>query len=106
LEQAGQRVTLVQAYPYRGGVLGRLSLYDYMSVVKLKRKGRERCVRGEVELDEVWPLSKTWIQVLQRPAEHAVVCLDGYLGMDLAKKMRGVTEGTSSSYLIVRAIVK
>src|SRR2546423_1775782 len=36
LEQAGQKVSLVKAYPYRGRVLQGLSLYDYMSLVTLK----------------------------------------------------------------------
>lgn len=76
----------MQAYPHRGEVLGRLSLYDYMSVVRLKRKGRGRRPNGEVEFDEIWPLSKTWVQALRKPGEHAVVCLDGYLSMDFSEE--------------------
>ncbi len=40
-EQSGQRATYIQAYPRRGPNLAALSLYDYMSVVKLKRKHGE-----------------------------------------------------------------
>ena len=40
LEEAGQRISFPQAYPHRGRFLQGLSLYDYMSVVKLKRKGK------------------------------------------------------------------
>jgi hypothetical protein len=36
LEEARQRISLVQAYPHHGRVLQELSLYDYLSVVKLK----------------------------------------------------------------------
>lgn len=42
----GQRISLVQAYPYCGEILRDLSLYEYMSIVKLKRKGSgadQRC---------------------------------------------------------------
>jgi hypothetical protein len=49
LEQTGQRITFVQAYPHRGAVLRKLSLYDYVSVVRLKRKRRGRGARGEVQ---------------------------------------------------------
>ncbi len=52
LEEAGQRVTLVQAYPHRGVVLHGLCLYDYMSIVKLKRKAESSVDRGQIPLDE------------------------------------------------------
>ncbi|EXL90209.1 hypothetical protein FOIG_16527 [Fusarium odoratissimum NRRL 54006] len=85
LGKAGQRISLLQAYPYRGQRLEGLALYDYMSVVKLKRKGG--CVRsGEVELDRAWPLSASWIQTLRHPNQLAAVCLDGYLGMDFTEE--------------------
>jgi len=82
LEEAGQKISLLQAYPYRGRVLQGLSLYDYMSVVKLKRKGKVAARRGEVEFDSTWPLSQTWVQVLRDPGKDAIICLDGYLSMD------------------------
>lgn len=44
LEETRQRVSFLQAYPHRGQILQGLSLYDYMSVVKLKRKGDKRRV--------------------------------------------------------------
>jgi hypothetical protein len=82
LEETGQRISFLQAYPHRGQILQDLSLYDYMSVVKLKRKGGKRRVWGETELDRTWPLSKTWVQVLRKPGKSALVCLDGYLSTD------------------------
>jgi hypothetical protein len=86
LENSGQRATFIQAYPHRGPNLAELSLYDYMSVVKLQRKRGGRGVRGSLEFEEDWPLSKTWIQVLRNPGELAVVCVDGYLGMDFGEQ--------------------
>ena len=85
LEEAGQRISFVQAYPHRGRLLQALSLYDYLSVVKLKRKGKVTAAQGEVEFDSVWPLSQTWVQVLREPGKHAIVCLDGYLSMDFSE---------------------
>jgi hypothetical protein len=38
LEEAGQRISLVQTYPHCGAILRELSLYDYVSIVKLRRK--------------------------------------------------------------------
>jgi hypothetical protein len=89
LEEAGQRISFVQAYPHRGRLLQGLSLYDYMSIVKLKRKGKGAGAWGEVQFDSSWPLSQTWVQVLRRPGEHAVVCFDGYLSMDLGEEDEG-----------------
>jgi hypothetical protein len=83
LEEAGQRISFVQAYPYRGRILQQLSLYDYMCIVKLKRKRNGIAdAWGEVQFDSGWPLSQTWVQALRKPGKHAVVCLDGYLSMD------------------------
>ena len=85
LGEAGERISLLQAYPHRGRLLEGLDLYDYMSVVKLKQKGQS-VASGEVELDRSWPLSKLWIQTLRRPTQQAAVCLDGYLAMDFAEE--------------------
>ena len=85
LEEAGQKISFLQAYPYHGRVLQELSLYDYMSVVKLKRKGKAAARRGEVEFDNTWPLSQTWVQALRDPGKNAIICLDGYLSMDFSK---------------------
>ena len=82
LEEAGQRISFVQAYPYRGRLLQGLSFYDYMSVVKLKRKGKVAAARREVEFDSAWPLSQTWVQALREPGKDAIVCFDGYLCMN------------------------
>jgi hypothetical protein len=86
LEETGQRISFVQAYPNRGKVLRVLSLYEYMSIVKLKKKGRKRRAWGEMEFEETWPLSKTWVQVLRKPGRQALVCLDGYLSMDFSEE--------------------
>ncbi|KAF1993896.1 hypothetical protein P154DRAFT_476817, partial [Amniculicola lignicola CBS 123094] len=84
LEKSGQRISFLQAYPHRGRLLQGLCLYDYMSVVKLKRKARDSnaAAWGEVQFERSWPLSQTWVQVLRKPGKHAVVCLDGYLSTD------------------------
>ncbi|KAF1807904.1 hypothetical protein P152DRAFT_469266 [Eremomyces bilateralis CBS 781.70] len=73
LHDAGVRISLVQAYPYRGRVLQELYLYDYLSVVKLKRKSK-----GSP--------SESWVQVLRKSGEHAMVCFDGYLSRDLSEE--------------------
>lgn len=85
LEEAGQRISFPQAYPHRGRSLQGLSLYDYMSVVKLKRKGKAAARQGDVEFDSTWPLSQKWVQTLRDPGKHAMVCLDGYLCMDFSE---------------------
>lgn len=84
LEEAGERISFVQAYPHRGRLLQGLSLYDYMSIVKLKRKGKGAGAWGEVQFDRSWPLSQTWVQALRKPSDHAVVCFDGYLSTDFS----------------------
>lgn len=82
LVEDGEMISLVQAYPHRGSLLQGLSLYDYMSVVKLKRKGKGAGTWGEIQFDESWRLSQTWVQALRKPGEDAVVCFDGYLSTD------------------------
>ncbi|KAL8281707.1 hypothetical protein RB600_008933 [Gaeumannomyces tritici] len=86
LEEAGQKISFVQAYQHRGRLLRGLSFYDYMSVVKLKRKGRGTAAWGEAQFDSAWPPSRKWVQELRRPGKHAVVCLDGYLSMDFGEE--------------------
>jgi hypothetical protein len=86
LEQCGQRATFVQAYPHRGPCLATLPLYDYMSVVMIRRKRRGGGGLRVVEFDSTWPLSELWVQVIRKPGEHAVVCLNGYLGMDFGEE--------------------
>jgi len=85
LEEAGQRIAFLQAYPHRGKLLQDLSLYDYVSIVTLKRKGNSHAAWGEVEFDSAWPFSKMWVQTLRRPGKQAAVCLDGYLSMKFAE---------------------
>lgn len=85
-EESGRKVSFLEAYPHRGGALQGLSLYDYMSVVRLKRKGRGTGGWGEVPFDSAWSPSQTWVQALRRPGEHAIVCLDGYLSMDFSEE--------------------
>ena len=85
LEETGQRISFLQAYPHRGRLLQGLSLYDYMSVVKLKRKSKAEAIRGEVKFNSTWPLSQAWVQVLRYPGKYAIVCLDGYLSMNFTE---------------------
>lgn len=86
LGEARQRASLVQAYLHCSKILRGLSLYEYMSIVKLKRKGNGAATWGEVRFDSGWLLSQTWTQSLRRPGKHAVVCLDGYLSMKFDKE--------------------
>lgn len=51
LEESREKISFVQAYPHRSTVLQKLSLYEYMSVVKLKRKGRRKGARRELQFD-------------------------------------------------------
>jgi len=85
LEEAGRRISFIQAYPHRGRFLQGLSFYDYMSVVKLKRKSKVVAARAEVEFDTAWPLSRTWVQVLRDSGKDAMVRLDGYLSMKFSE---------------------
>lgn len=83
LHGTGEKISHIQAYPYRGRVLQRLSLYDYMSVVKLKRKSKGGDAWGEVQFDSTWPHSLLWVQVLRKPGKHAMVCINSYLSTNL-----------------------
>ncbi|KAK7582882.1 hypothetical protein V3481_012179 [Fusarium oxysporum f. sp. vasinfectum] len=95
VEQAGQRISYFDSYPHRGAVLRGLCLYDYMSLVMLKRRGNRRNERrsdaagavawGEIPFQDDAPFSDRWVQRLRRPGKHAVVCLDGYLSMDFSQ---------------------
>lgn len=84
VEEAGQRIGLIEAYAHRGAVLQDLCLYDYASLVRLQRAGRDGDLGtwGEVPFDTGWADGKEWVQVLRRPGRHATVCLDGYLSKD------------------------
>ena len=88
VEQAGQRISYFEAYPHRGELLRGLCLYDYMSLVTLKRRanaGATTAAWGEIPFRDDAPFSDKWIQGLRRPGKHAVVCLDGYLSMDFSQ---------------------
>ncbi|KAI8676065.1 ATP-dependent DNA helicase [Fusarium keratoplasticum] len=89
VEQTGRRISFFEAYHHRGEALRDLCLYDYVSLVKLKRKSSGRrggaATWGEVPFQGGTPFADTWVQVLRRPGEHAVVCLDGYLSMDFSQ---------------------
>lgn len=84
VQEAGQRICRVEAYCYRGDALRGLCLYDYVSLVRLKRIDRdERQVTwGEVPFESGWAPGRDWVQVLRRPGKQAIVCLDGYLSKD------------------------
>ncbi|KAM6514382.1 hypothetical protein FALCPG4_015531 [Fusarium falciforme] len=86
VEEAGLRMSHVEAYPHRGEALQGLCLYDYISLITLKRNSNdERCAAwGEVPFEEGWAPGSRWVQVLRRPGEQATVCLDGYLSKDFA----------------------
>ncbi|KAM4056438.1 ATP-dependent DNA helicase PIF1 [Hirsutella rhossiliensis] len=63
VEEAGERISFAEAYHHRGHVLRGLCLYDYVSLVRLQRVGKDGC-------------SGAW------GGKHAVVCLDGHLSKD------------------------
>lgn len=86
LGETGRKISFVEAYPHRGPVLSSLSFYDYMSVVKLKRRGMERRDPSEIEFQSAWALSTGWVQKLRKPGTFAMVCLDGYLSMDFREE--------------------
>ncbi|KJZ68006.1 hypothetical protein HIM_12602 [Hirsutella minnesotensis 3608] len=81
VEEAGQRISFAEAYHHRGDVLRGLCLYDYVSLVRLQRLGKDGSsgAWGEVPFESGWAPGKHWVQVLRRPGKHAVVCFDGYL---------------------------
>ncbi|KJZ69894.1 hypothetical protein HIM_10727 [Hirsutella minnesotensis 3608] len=91
VEEAGQRICHVEAYRHRGDVLGELCLYDYVSLVRLKRNdGDERpAAWGEVPFESGWVPGSRWVQVLRRPGKQATVCLDGYLSKDFDEDDEG-----------------
>ncbi|XP_044715322.1 PIF1-like helicase domain-containing protein [Hirsutella rhossiliensis] len=84
VDEAGERISFAEAYHHRGHVLRGLCLYDYVSLVRLQRVGKEGCsgAWGEVPFESGWEAGRDWVQVLRRPGKHAVVCLDGYLSKD------------------------
>ncbi|KAM4054368.1 PIF1-like helicase [Hirsutella rhossiliensis] len=83
VEEAGERISFAEAYHHRGHVLRGLCLYDYVSLVRLQRVGKDGCSGAwERCLSSGWVAGKDWVQVLRRPGKHAVVCLDGHLSKD------------------------
>ncbi|KAJ4191685.1 hypothetical protein NW759_016677 [Fusarium solani] len=91
VEEAGQRLCHVEAYQHRGELLWNLCLYDYVSLVRLKRSNNdeESAAWGEVPFEDGWVPGRRWVQVLRRPGEQATVCLDGYLSKDFADDDEG-----------------
>ncbi len=87
MEAGGQRICAIEAYCHRGDLLRGLCLYDYLSLVRLRRKGKDKpsTACGEVPFEGGWPFAHTWVQTLSPPGQGATVCLDGYLSMDLAQ---------------------
>ncbi|KAH6995452.1 hypothetical protein BKA56DRAFT_569414 [Ilyonectria sp. MPI-CAGE-AT-0026] len=83
VEEYGRRVTLLDAYPYRGPALQRLCLYEYLMLIQVRAKGsRYRPGAQEIPLDPLWPCASEWVQLLRRPDEYGAVSLDRYLSMD------------------------
>lgn len=93
VEEAGHRLSHVEAYHHRGTVLAGLCLYDYVSVVRLKRRSvsgwEPAATLGEIPLEDSWATGKDWLQVLRRPGKQATVCLDGYLSKEFNKSEEG-----------------
>ncbi|KAM4066924.1 PIF1-like helicase [Hirsutella rhossiliensis] len=77
--------------PSSGDVLRGLCLYDYVSLVRLKRNERDEGPAGwgEVPFESGWAPGGRWAQVLRRPGKQATVCLDGYLSKDFDEDDEG-----------------
>ncbi|KAM4061649.1 PIF1-like helicase [Hirsutella rhossiliensis] len=86
VEEAGPRIPLVEAYRHRGELLRGLCLYDYASLVRLRRDGGGSAAWGEVPLEAGWASGKGWVQALRRPGKGASVRLDGYLSKEFSEE--------------------
>ncbi|RSL84092.1 hypothetical protein CDV31_016748 [Fusarium ambrosium] len=80
VEEAGQRISFAEAYRYRVDVLRGLCLYDYVSLVWLKRVSKDERSNGWGEV----PFESDW-----SPGKHAVICFDGYLSKDFDQDDEG-----------------
>jgi hypothetical protein len=89
VEEAGRRLSYLEAYGHRGTRLRWLCLYDYMSLVVLRRRPPKRVAWGEIPFEASSPFAGEWVQVLRRPGQRAVVCIDGFLSVDFNEKMEG-----------------
>ncbi|EXU94845.1 helitron helicase-like domain protein [Metarhizium robertsii] len=87
VEEAGRRLSYVEAYGQRGNLLSPLCLYDYMTLVMVRRRSEKKAVWGEVPFKTGSSFASEWVQVLRRPGMHAVVCLDGFLSLDFDERM-------------------
>ena len=89
VEEAGHRLGHVEAYHHRGQLLRDLCLYDYVSIVRLKRRDGNKeepaGAWGEVPFEDSWSPGRGWVQVLRRPGKQATVCLDGYLSKGFSR---------------------
>ena len=84
VEESGKRISYFEAYAHRGEVLRGMCLYDYVSVVSIKRKNKkDKVVWGEIPFAESCTTLIDYCQVLRRPGKHALVSLDGYLSLDM-----------------------
>ncbi|KJZ69379.1 hypothetical protein HIM_11240 [Hirsutella minnesotensis 3608] len=90
VEEAGPRIPLVEAYRHRGELLRGLCLYDYASLVRLRRDGGGggggSAAWGEVPFEAGWASGKDWVQALRRPGKGAGVRLDGYLSKEFGEE--------------------
>ncbi|KAH6956009.1 hypothetical protein BKA56DRAFT_602817 [Ilyonectria sp. MPI-CAGE-AT-0026] len=75
VEEAGERISYVEAYHHRGEVLRGMCLYDYVSLVKLRRNDEDDAAAswGEVPFESAWALGRGWLQVLRRPPASALM---------------------------------
>lgn len=89
VEEAGRRLSYIEAYSHRGACLRQLCLYDYMSLVIVRRRPPKRAAWGEIPFQAGSPFAREWIQVLRRPGQRAVVCIDGFLSVDFNEKIEG-----------------
>ncbi|KAM4064054.1 AAA domain-containing protein [Hirsutella rhossiliensis] len=88
VEEAGPRISFIEAYRHRGGLLQGLCLYDYASLVRLKRNGggAEGCAAwGEIPFNESWAPGRTGRKCSDGRV-RASVRLDGYLSKEFGEE--------------------
>lgn len=67
VQEPGQRICRIEAYCHPGNVLREVCLYDYVSLVRLKRIDRDErhASWGKVPFGGGWAPGGGWVQVLK-----------------------------------------
>ena len=59
-----------------------------MTLLIVRRRSAKKAVLGEIPFETGFASANEWVQVLQRPGMHAVVCLDGFLSLDFDEEQK------------------